>query len=164
MLDGIRPARRASHLAVSSQFSALSCQRSVISCSVTTNELACLGSAIANDRTEQPIQNFRNLIVWRKSHSLVLEVYAKTAKFPRSEMFGLAAQTRRAAVSIAANIAEGSARSSDKEFARFLYISLGSASEIEYLSILAGVQDRSASNRNQKDVNRTDCQPSQSSS
>lgn len=80
------------------------------------------------------MQNFRNLIVWRKSHSLVLEVYGKTARFPKSEMFGLTAQARRAA----ANIAEGSARSSDKEFARFLYISLGSASEIEYLSILAG--------------------------
>jgi four helix bundle protein len=56
--------------------------------------------------------------------------------FPKAEMFGITAQVRRAAVSIAANIAEGSGRSGDKEFARFLYIALGSASELEYFSIL----------------------------
>lgn len=82
------------------------------------------------------MQDFRKLKVWQKSHSLVLRVYADTATFPQTETFGITAQTRRAAVSIAANIAEGSARSSDKEFARFLYISLGSASELEYFSIL----------------------------
>ena len=82
------------------------------------------------------MQDFRNLRVWRKSHSLTLHVYAKTADFPKAEAFGLTAQARRAAVSIAANIAEGSARSTDKEFARFLYMSLGSASELEYFSIL----------------------------
>jgi four helix bundle protein len=63
-------------------------------------------------------------------------VYAITANFPRTETFGVTSQARRAAVSIAANIAEGSARSGDKEFGRFLYISLGSASELEYFSIL----------------------------
>ena len=82
------------------------------------------------------MQDFRKLKVWQKSHSLALEVYAKTATFPKNETFGVTAQARRAAVSIAANIAEGSARSGDKEFARFLYISLGSASELEYFSIL----------------------------
>ena len=82
------------------------------------------------------MQDFRKLHVWQKSHSLVLEVYARTATFPRSELFGVTTQTRRAAVSIAANIAEGSGRSGDKEFARFLHISLGSASELEYFSIL----------------------------
>jgi four helix bundle protein len=71
-----------------------------------------------------------------KSHSLALRVYAITATFPKDERFGVTAQARRAAVSIAANIAEGSARSGDKEFARFLYISLGSASELEYFFIL----------------------------
>jgi four helix bundle protein len=65
-----------------------------------------------------------------------MQVYAKTATFPKTEAFGVTAQARRAAVSIAANIAEGSARSSDRDFARFLYISLGSASELEYFSIL----------------------------
>ena len=82
------------------------------------------------------MQNFRNLKVWQKSHSLALHVYAKTADFPKVEVFGVTAQARRAAVSIAANIAEGSGRSTDKEFARFLYMSLGSASELEYFSIL----------------------------
>jgi four helix bundle protein len=82
------------------------------------------------------MQDFRQLKVWQKSHSLALEVYAKTAMFPKAEMFGITAQVRRAAVSIAANIAEGSGRSGDKEFARFLYIALGSASELEYFSIL----------------------------
>jgi four helix bundle protein len=82
------------------------------------------------------MEDFRKLKVWQKSHSLALEVYAKTGTFPKSETFGVSAQARRAAVSIAANIAEGSARSGDKEFARFLYISLGSASELEYFSIL----------------------------
>jgi len=74
----------------------------------------------------------KTALVWRKSHYLVLQVYAKTATFPKDETYGVTAQARRAAVSIAANIAEGSARSGDKEFARFLYISLGSASELEY--------------------------------
>ena len=82
------------------------------------------------------MQDFRKLKVWQKSHLLALDVYAKTATFPKAETFGVAAQTRRAAVSIAANIAEGSARRGDKEFARFLYISLGSASELEYFTIL----------------------------
>lgn len=63
-------------------------------------------------------------------------MYAATANFPKTETFGLTAQTRRAAVSIPANIAEGSARRGDKEFSRFLYIACGSASELEYFSIL----------------------------
>ena len=82
------------------------------------------------------MQDFRKLNVWRKSHALTLRVYAETAKFPKEESLGITAQARRAAVSIAANIAEGSARDGDREFARFLYISLGSASEFEYFSIL----------------------------
>jgi four helix bundle protein len=82
------------------------------------------------------MQDFRKLKVWQKSHSLALNVYAKTVTFPKAEMFGVIAQARRASVSIAANIAEGSARKGDKEFTRFLYISLGSASELEYFSIL----------------------------
>jgi hypothetical protein len=71
------------------------------------------------------MQDFRKLKVWQKSHSLALHVYAKTANFPKTETFGVTAQTRRAAVSIAANIAEGCARSGDKEFARFLVADLG---------------------------------------
>jgi four helix bundle protein len=84
------------------------------------------------------MQDFRNLKVWQKSHALVLKVYEITADFPKAEMFGLTAQTRRAAVSIAANIAEGSSRSGDRDFARFLQVALASASEVEYFSILIG--------------------------
>ena len=63
------------------------------------------------------MQDFRKLHVCHKSHKLVLELYARTATFPRNELFRVTAQARRAAVSIAANIAEVSARSGDKEFA-----------------------------------------------
>ena len=82
------------------------------------------------------MQDFKNLQVWQKSHALVLDVYAKTANFPPSEMYGLVSQIRRAAVSIPSNIAEGSSRGGDKEFAQFLRIACGSTSELEYLSIL----------------------------
>jgi four helix bundle protein len=82
------------------------------------------------------MQDFRNLQVWQKAHSLVLSAYAKTATFPKHEIFGLTSQVRRAAVSTAANIAEGSSRRGDKEFARFLEIAAASATELEYFSIL----------------------------
>ena len=83
------------------------------------------------------MQDFKNLEVWRKSHAVALETYVKTAKFPRSELFGVSSQMRRAAVSIPANIAEGSSRGGDKEFAQFLRHACASASELEYFSILA---------------------------
>ena len=82
------------------------------------------------------MQDFKKLQAWQKAHRLVLETYAKTANFPRDEQFGLTAQMRRAAVSIAANIAEGSSRSGDREFAQFLRVASGSASEVEYFAIL----------------------------
>ena len=82
------------------------------------------------------MQDFRNLQVWQKSHRVALRVYAVSASLPKAETFGVTRQIRRAAVSIAANIAEGSARRGDKEFSRFLYISLGSDSELEYFAIL----------------------------
>ncbi len=82
------------------------------------------------------MQDFKNLQAWQKAHRLVLETYAKTANFPRAEQFGLTAQVRRAAVSIASNIAEGSSRRGDREFAQFLRVASGSASEVEYFAIL----------------------------
>jgi four helix bundle protein len=82
------------------------------------------------------MQDFKKLQAWQKAHRLVLETYAKTANFPREEQFGLTAQVRRAAVSIAANIAEGSSRSGEREFAQFLRVAAGSASEVEYFAIL----------------------------
>jgi len=83
------------------------------------------------------MQDFRNLVVWEKSHLLVLDVYKTTSTFPKSEMYGLTSQIRRACSSIPANIAEGCCRGSDLEFAQFLTIALGSASELEYHLLLA---------------------------
>ena len=83
------------------------------------------------------MQDFRDLKVWSRAHVLALEIYAVTEAFPAAERYGLTSQMRRAAVSVPANIAEGCARSSDPDFARFLWIALGSASELEYLALLA---------------------------
>jgi four helix bundle protein len=82
------------------------------------------------------MQDFKNLEAWKKSHAVTLETYSKTANFLRSELFGVTSQMRRAAVSISANIAEGSSRGGDKEFAQFLRVASASASELEYFSIL----------------------------
>jgi len=67
-----------------------------------------------------------------KSPPLTLTIYRVTAHFPREEAFGLTSQMRRASASIAANVAEGCGRSGETEFARFLHIAAGSASELEY--------------------------------
>ncbi len=83
------------------------------------------------------MQDFRELKVWRKSHELTLSIYQVARGFPRDELYGLTGQARRASVSIAANIAEGCCRSGDPEFRRFLQISMGSASELEYCLLLA---------------------------
>lgn len=80
---------------------------------------------------------FRRLKVWNEAHSLVLLIYRFTKQFPKSELFGLTNQFRRAAVSIPANIVEGYARQSRKEFRQFLYISEGSLAECEYYIELA---------------------------
>jgi four helix bundle protein len=81
--------------------------------------------------------DFRNLVVWRKSHALALAVYRATESFPRRETYGLTSQLRRACASIPANIAEGCGRTGDAELARFLRIALGSLSELEYHLLLA---------------------------
>jgi len=82
------------------------------------------------------MSNYRRLDVWKAAHQLTLQVYRETARFPTHERFGLTVQLRRAAVSIGANIAEGSGRGG-KEYARFLMIAAGSASEVEYLLLVA---------------------------
>ena len=79
----------------------------------------------------------RNLRVWQVAREFVGAIYTSTAPFPRSERFGLQSQLRRGAVSILANISEGAGRDSDREFARFLRIALGSASEVEALLVVS---------------------------
>jgi len=83
------------------------------------------------------MKNFGDLQVWHKAHMLVLNSYNATNGFPKQEMFGMTSQIRRAAVSIAANIAEGCGKRSNGEFQRFLGIAAGSASELEYHFLLA---------------------------
>lgn len=83
------------------------------------------------------MQNFRKLKVWEKAHELTLRMYNLTSQFPREEIYGLRSQIRRACASIPTNIAEGCGRNSSADFARFLQIAMGSASEIEYLILLA---------------------------
>src|SRR5882762_7278805 len=80
---------------------------------------------------------FRELVVWRKAHRLTLELYKITRTFPREEQYGLTSQMRRAAASICANIAEGCGRGTARDFARFIQMALGSASELEYHLVLA---------------------------
>ncbi len=81
--------------------------------------------------------NYKDLVVWQKSIAFVSEIYVLTKNFPQDERFSLVDQMRRAAVSIPSNIAEGHARKSNADFARFLRISYGSAAEIETQLIIA---------------------------
>lgn len=82
-------------------------------------------------------KTFRDLLVWRKAHEFVLELYRFTSTFPRSETYGLALQMRRAGVSIPANIAEGFTRRGKTDKARFMNIAEGSLEESRYYLILA---------------------------
>ena len=77
------------------------------------------------------IQTYRDLIVWQKSMKLVTSVYELTKQFPATELYGLASQIQRAAVSIPSNIAEGYGRKSNQDFARFLQIAKGSLFELQ---------------------------------
>ena len=76
-------------------------------------------------------RTYKDLEVWKRSPELVTEIYRLTEKFPKSEIYGLSSQMRRAAVAIPSNIAEGQKRGHSKEFLRFLYISYGSGAELE---------------------------------
>lgn len=83
------------------------------------------------------MQNYRNLLVWQKSHQLTLDVYAVTKTFPSYEQFGLTSQLRRASASIPINLAEGSGKFTNREFRRFVNISFGSSNELEYELLLS---------------------------
>lgn len=83
------------------------------------------------------MQDFRNIEVWQKAHRLTMAVYAATRPFPTDERYGLTAQMRRAASAVPTNIAEGCVLQSDAEFRRFLFIALGSGSELDYLLLLS---------------------------
>jgi four helix bundle protein len=77
------------------------------------------------------MQDFRNLLVWRRAHDFALSVNQLTRELPRRGTPGLAGQLQRAALSISANIAEGCGRESNADLAKFLQIAIGSASEVE---------------------------------
>jgi len=83
------------------------------------------------EEQSKKIKGHKDLEVWKKSMDFVVAIYKDTAGFPREEIYGLTNQMRRAAVSIPSNIAEGAARNGKKEFIQFLYIAMGSLSELE---------------------------------
>lgn len=84
----------------------------------------------------QGMKDFKQLNVWDKAHDFVLNVYKISENFPKAEDFRITSQLLRAASSIPTNIAEGSGRSTDPDFGRFIQIAIGSCSEAEYLLIL----------------------------
>ena len=84
-----------------------------------------------------PAESFRDLIVWQPAIELTFAVYALTRAFPKVELFGLTSQIRRAAVSIASNIAEGQSRHSTGEFQQILGIARGSNAEVQTQLVIA---------------------------
>jgi four helix bundle protein len=88
-------------------------------------------SRVARNDKKGAITSHKDLDLWKLSMDLVIELYRITEQFPKEEIYGLRLQIRRAGVSVCSNIAEGAARAHSKEFAQFLYIALGSVSEIE---------------------------------
>ncbi|MBZ0308073.1 MAG: four helix bundle protein [Anaerolineae bacterium] len=83
------------------------------------------------------MQDFKKLVVWQKAHQLTLNVYKLTRGYPSEEKFGLISQMQRSSSSIPTNIAEGCGRETNAELNRFLYVALGSASELHYQIILS---------------------------
>ena len=87
--------------------------------------------------TREPAKTFEDLLVWQKAHSFVLMAYTLSGSFPKHELFGLTSQFRRAAVSIASNIAEGFRRRNAADKVKFFNIAQGSLEECRYLLILS---------------------------
>lgn len=78
------------------------------------------------------MQPYSNLLVWQKAHALAVRIHETTERMARRDRSGAVAQARRSALSIASNIAEGCGRETNREFARFLHIAVGSSNELEY--------------------------------
>jgi len=91
----------------------------------------------SNEEKQAEGRGHYKLEAWKRARELVLSVYKLTQTFPKEELFGLAAQMRRAAVSVPSNIAEGAAREGEREFAQFLNIARGSLSELETQLLIA---------------------------
>ena len=83
------------------------------------------------------IKDYKDLQIWQKGIDITDKVYSVTEDFPKSELYGLTSQMRKASVSIPSNVAEGFARYHNKEYRQFLYISLGSCAELETQMIIA---------------------------
>lgn len=101
------------------------------------------------------MKDFRQLKVWEKAHQPALDIYKASDGFPKEERYGLISQIRRSSMSIPTNIAEGCGRFTDPDFARFLQIAMGSASETEYQLILThdlGFVSREKYEKLQQDV------------
>lgn len=77
------------------------------------------------------MHNFRELRIWKRAMDFVKRIYDVTAEFPTDERFGLVSQLRRSAISVPSNISDGAGRGTNKQFKRFLEISMGSANEIQ---------------------------------
>lgn len=93
------------------------------------------GCLVIGDR--RPIRSHRDLVVWQKAMDLAVQIYRLASRFPPTEMYRLTAQITRAVASVPANIAEGSARGSRKDYANFLAIAKGSLMETETFLMLA---------------------------
>ena len=85
----------------------------------------------------ETVRSYRELTVWQKGIGLVKTIYSLTQSFPKSEVYGLASQMQRAAVSIPSNIAEGQGRQHTAEFRQFLHIAIGSAAELDTQVVVA---------------------------
>ncbi len=101
---------------------------------VTTQVVRSQNSGV---RMREPAKTFEDLVVWQRAHQFVLAVYRLSRTFPRSETYGLSSQFRRAAVSIAANVAEGFRKRGKADKVRFLNIAQGSLEESRYYLILS---------------------------
>ncbi len=103
------------------------------------------------------MRDYKKYDIWKLGHQVTLDMHKLSQDFPKEEIYGITSQMRRCAYSIPSNIAEGCVRESDAEFRRFLIISQGSASELEYFTILAkdlGYIKQSAFSSLNNNVNR----------